>query len=106
MTTESQTLPTVTVVNHACQNDFRIVRLSARTKTEFKKAGYDTNKLKCERVGWKHYGRKSYQVVINGYTGTIAGERPYSFLKIFFAVLAVVVFMALVALYAEHQQLR
>lgn len=52
------------------------------------------------------YGRKSYQVAINGYTGTIAGERPYSFLKIFFAVLAVVVFMALVALYAEHQQLR
>lgn len=52
------------------------------------------------------YGRKRYQVVINGYTGTIAGERPYSFLKIFFAVLAVVFFMALVALYAEHQQLR
>ena len=52
------------------------------------------------------YGRKSYQVVINGYTGAIAGERPYSILKIFFAVLAVVVFMALAALYAEQGQFR
>lgn len=48
------------IVTHACQNDFRIVRLAAKTKTEFKKAGYDTKKLTCERVGWKHYGRKSY----------------------------------------------
>jgi hypothetical protein len=52
------------------------------------------------------YGRKSYQVVINGYTGNIAGERPYSFLKIFFAVLAVVAFMAAVAWYAENQKYR
>ena len=52
------------------------------------------------------YGRKSYQVVINGYTGAIAGGRPYSFLKIFFAVLAVVAFMAAVAWYAENQKYR
>jgi hypothetical protein len=52
------------------------------------------------------YGRKSYQVVINGYTGAIAGGRPYSFLKIFFAVLAVVGFMAAVAWYAENQRYR
>jgi ribosomal protein S27E len=47
------------------------------------------------------YGRKSYQVAINGYTGSIAGDRPYSFLKIFFAVLAVILFMAVVAWFGE-----
>lgn len=32
------------------------------------------------------YGRKSYQIVANGYTGQIAGERPYSWVKIGLAV--------------------
>lgn len=34
------------------------------------------------------YGRRSFQVIANGCTGTIAGDRPYSWIKIFFAVLA------------------
>lgn len=34
------------------------------------------------------YGPKSFQVLANGYTGALAGERPYSWVKIFFAVLA------------------
>ena len=42
------------------------------------------------------YGRKTYQVVANGYTGTIAGEQPYSWVKIFFAALAVLIVVALV----------
>jgi len=33
-----------------------------------------------------HYGAKNFQVVINGYTGTIAGHIPRAFLEIFFAV--------------------
>ena len=33
------------------------------------------------------YGTKSYQVVINGYTGAIAGKHPLSWVKILFAVL-------------------
>lgn len=33
-----------------------------------------------------NYGAKAYQVVVNGITGQIAGEHPYSFWKIFFAV--------------------
>ena len=37
------------------------------------------------------YGRKAYQVVVNGVTGAIAGEQPYSWVKIFFAVLALIV---------------
>jgi predicted RNA-binding Zn-ribbon protein involved in translation (DUF1610 family) len=34
------------------------------------------------------YGRRTYQVLVNGHTGTIAGERPYSWIKIAFAALA------------------
>lgn len=34
------------------------------------------------------YGSRSYQVLANGYTGALAGERPYSWVKIFFAALA------------------
>ena len=37
------------------------------------------------------YGRKSFQVVVNGFTGNMAGEHPLSWVKIFFAVLAVIV---------------
>jgi len=33
------------------------------------------------------YGARSYQVVINGFTGKIAGKHPWSWVKIFFAVL-------------------
>lgn len=36
------------------------------------------------------YGAKSFQVVVNGYTGKMAGEHPLSWVKIFFAVLAVI----------------
>lgn len=34
------------------------------------------------------YGRRSFQVIVNGYTGVIAGERPYSWIKITLAALA------------------
>jgi predicted RNA-binding Zn-ribbon protein involved in translation (DUF1610 family) len=34
------------------------------------------------------YGSKNFQVLVNGYTGTLAGEYPKSWVKIFFAVLA------------------
>ncbi|KRG42240.1 hypothetical protein ARC78_09870 [Stenotrophomonas pictorum JCM 9942] len=42
------------------------------------------------------YGARSYQVLANGYTGEIAGERPYSAWKIFFA--AVTAALAVMAL--------
>lgn len=35
-----------------------------------------------------NYGAQNYQVVINGYTGAIAGKYPKSWVKIFFAVMA------------------
>lgn len=36
-----------------------------------------------------NYGTQNYQVVVNGYTGSIAGKYPKSWVKIFFAILAV-----------------
>jgi hypothetical protein len=43
------------------------------------------------------FGSKSYQVVVNGYTGRIAGRYPYSPWKIFFLILlAILVFILFV----------
>ena len=39
------------------------------------------------------YGHRVFQVVVNGYTGRVAGERPYSWVKI---VLAVLLAMAII----------
>ena len=36
-----------------------------------------------------NYGARNFQVLINGYTGAIAGKYPKSWVKIFFAVLAI-----------------
>ncbi|MDP3850230.1 MAG: zinc ribbon domain-containing protein [Luteolibacter sp.] len=36
------------------------------------------------------YGVRSFQAVVNGYTGKMAGEHPYSWIKITLAVLAVI----------------
>jgi hypothetical protein len=46
------------------------------------------------------YGAKRFQVVVNGYTGTIAGQYPKSVWKILFAVLVVLVILLLV-LYSQ-----
>ncbi len=48
------------------------------------------------------YGSKAYQVLVNGYTGQIAGNRPYSAWKIFFAVLAAVI-AALIVIFLSNQ---
>lgn len=42
------------------------------------------------------FGRKSYQVLVNGYTGALAGAYPKSWVKITLAVLAVLALLALV----------
>jgi hypothetical protein len=42
------------------------------------------------------YGSKSFQVVINGYTGKMAGEHPLSWVKITLAVLAVIIVILIV----------
>ena len=40
------------------------------------------------------YGARNFQVVVNGYTGKVAGEQPWSWLKIALAVLLVLAVLA------------
>jgi hypothetical protein len=46
------------------------------------------------------YGAKAYQVVVNGVTGRVAGERPWSWVKILLIILVV---LTIVILYAANQ---
>src|SRR5581483_3567140 len=48
------------------------------------------------------YGAKNYQVVINGFTGKIAGKYPKSWIKITLAVLGGLVLAGIIALIAAH----
>jgi len=50
-----------------------------------------------------NYGTTNYQVVINGYTGVIAGKYPKSWVKIFFAVLAGLAVAGMIALMTSHR---
>jgi hypothetical protein len=48
------------------------------------------------------FGSKPYQVIVNGYTGAIAGRHPYSFWKIALLVLlAVVAALVLIAINSQ-----
>ncbi|HTI98844.1 MAG TPA: hypothetical protein VL527_08145 [Dongiaceae bacterium] len=49
-----------------------------------------------------NYKRQTYQVVINGYTGAIAGKYPKSWVKIFFALLAGLVVAGVIVLMASQ----
>jgi len=49
------------------------------------------------------YGARHFQVVVNGYTGAIAGDYPKSWVKISLAILAILALVALVLLLANHQ---
>jgi hypothetical protein len=49
-----------------------------------------------------NYGARNFQVVINGYTGVIAGKYPKSWVKITLAVLGALAAAGLVALLAGH----
>ncbi len=47
------------------------------------------------------YGARNFQVVGNGYTGTMAGEQPYSWVKIGFAVLAALLLVSLLVSFSQ-----
>ena len=49
------------------------------------------------------YHAKTYQVIVNGYTGAIAGRHPYSAWKIAFAV-ALAIVAGLIVLWLNCQQ--
>jgi ribosomal protein S27E len=44
------------------------------------------------------YGATTYQVVVNGYTGTMAGKHPLSWIKITLAILAALLLISIIAL--------
>ncbi len=48
------------------------------------------------------YGRETYQVVVNGYTGTIAGHYPKSWVKILLLVLAILTVIWLIFSVSQH----
>jgi hypothetical protein len=48
------------------------------------------------------FGARNFQVVINGHTGVIAGKYPKSWVKIFFAVLALVAVVGTVAFLSQR----
>ncbi len=48
------------------------------------------------------YGSQSYQIVINGYTGSIAGKYPLSWIKITLAILATLVVILIIVAVAQH----
>ncbi len=48
------------------------------------------------------YGRKSFQVVVNGYTGKMAGEHPLSWVKITFAILGVLLVILIIISLNQH----
>jgi predicted RNA-binding Zn-ribbon protein involved in translation (DUF1610 family) len=47
------------------------------------------------------YGAKDFHFYVNGQTSTISGLRPYSFWKIFFLVVFIVIIISVIAIFAE-----
>jgi hypothetical protein len=47
-----------------------------------------------------NYGPRAFQVIVNGYTGKIAGKHPYSVWKVLLLVLAILVAVVLFAVLA------
>jgi hypothetical protein len=49
------------------------------------------------------YGARKFQVVINGYTGAIAGEYPKSWIKILLTALFILLVVMIIALVAGQK---
>ena len=47
------------------------------------------------------YGGTSYQVLVNGVTGTTAGSHPWSWIKVTLLVLALAI-VAIILIYAQN----
>jgi hypothetical protein len=50
------------------------------------------------------YGSRQFQIVINGYTGAIAGEHPLSWIKITLAILAALIVVLIIAVVSQNAQ--
>src|ERR1044072_711495 len=51
-------------------------------------------------LGAYKFNQKTYQIMINARTGTVQGDRPYSYWKIFFLFLAIIALSSLIVLFA------
>lgn len=71
-----------------------------RVRTHFTRQTFKHTLLPLWFVTY-NYGPKTYQTVVNGVTGDIAGERPYSFWKITFLVLFILAVAGIIALGAR-----
>jgi ribosomal protein S27E len=49
-----------------------------------------------------NFGTQNYQVIVNGYTGAIAGKHPLSWIKITLAVIAVIILLLLAFAYLSN----
>jgi hypothetical protein len=49
------------------------------------------------------YGPKSFQIVVNGYTGSIAGKYPLSWIKITILVLAIILAIIIIVAISHHR---
>ena len=52
-------------------------------------------------IGSYRYSGKEYHFYINGQTGELSGTRPYSFWKIFFLVLFILVIIGIIVIFAQ-----
>jgi hypothetical protein len=50
-----------------------------------------------------NFGRRAFQVVINGYNGTIAGRYPKSWVKILFLILGILLLAGIIAAVAGNR---
>jgi len=50
------------------------------------------------------YNGKEYNFFVNGETGALSGKRPYSFWKIFFAVLGVLLIIAVILILVQYAE--
>jgi hypothetical protein len=55
-------------------------------------------------LGAYRFNQKVYQVMVNARTGVVQGERPYSFWKIFFLVLAIIALIVIIVLIARAKK--
>ncbi|HSH37187.1 MAG TPA: zinc ribbon domain-containing protein, partial [Chthoniobacterales bacterium] len=47
------------------------------------------------------YGAKTFRIVCNGFTGTVAGKYPKSWLKVTLLVIFILIVMAIIFVFAE-----
>ena len=48
------------------------------------------------------YGPKNYQILVNGHTGAIAGDRPISYVKVFFYIILPALILLLLVLFSQQ----